>query len=592
MQPHADEEYYQVRSTHAVVTCLDVLMQPGGAALQLDHPHASAEPVVLMTVEPGGWLQLDLTPSPHLRSTLEAGTEFFLIGQGGGKLMRSQPLRASECRTVVGGRVECFCPYPEYFDIVQRRDTFRAELRLGMEAIVTASHKDQSGSGKLKNLSMTGCLVELPLSAATMLSAVQDGSPAQGKERVVAVELGFPDGTRFSIDAYLRHQVVNMDERYIRTGFEFVEPTQQQDRELWHFVREIEREAARFVGTDANSLVPSSLFQGGSLRGGSELDGAAIPRSDQKAELRAISSVSTDRSAADAATAMARRLAPVAEFLDVQILALRSGGNIEATQLSRTAERVLSLREENREELLFALVCERQELDLVSHSLAVAVRLLDLAEVAKLPRDVSKAIVASALVHDMGKALLPPELLRAPLLDARQRRELQAHVALLQPRLVECRWLAEKVVREVTQHVNERLDGSGYPAALRDRDLGGLARVAAVVDVIDAMGRHRADRKAMPIDQIYRALNNEAHRFDRRWLQRYRQRFGRYPVGTLLRFGTGQLGWVRRLDRDGLLLQAQLTEAAVPPSAESLGKLVDGYDLQRLGEVVEVLMPA
>lgn len=582
MQLQDDEEYYQVRSTHAVTACLDVLMQPGGASLQLDRPHGSAEPIVLMAVEPGGWLQLDLTPSPHLRPALEAGTDFFLIGQGGGKLMRSQSLKASECRTVPGGRIECFCPYPEYFDIVQRRDTFRAELRLGMEATATVSHEDQSWSGKLKNLSMTGCLVELPLSAAAMVSAVQGDSPASGKEPVLNVELCFPNGTRFAIDAHLRHQVANLEERYIRTGFQFVDPTPQQDRDLWQFVREIEREAARFMGADASNLAPSLLFR--TRQGGGESAYEAEPRP----ELSAVAG----RSTGDYPTAMARRLVPVAEFLDVQILALRSGGNIEATQLSRAAERVLSLREENREELLFALACQRQEPNVVGHSLAVTVRLLDLAHTANLPRDMGKAIVASGLVHDMGKALLPPELLRSPLLDARQRRELQSHVALVQPRLAECRWLSDSVVRQVIQQVNERLDGSGYPAALRGDDLNELSRLAAVVDAIDAMGRHRADREAMPIDHIYRILDKETHRFDSRWLQRYRQRFGDYPVGTLLRFGGGQLAWVRHLDRDGKPVQVQLAEAAVPPCDQSLGKLVEGYDLQRLGDVVEVVAPS
>lgn len=578
MQLLDDEEYYQVRSTHAVTSCLDILMQPGGASLQLDHPHAKAEPVVLMTVEPGGWLQLDLTSSPHLKPALEAGAEFFLTGQGAGKLMRSQLLKANECRIVPGGRVECFCTYPEYFDIVQRRDTFRAELRLGMEASATLSHEDQSWSGQLKNLSMTGCLVEMPLAAAPMLSAVQTEQAPQEKQTTLTVELAFPSGARLQLNTHLRHQVVDMDERIIRTGIEFVNPTAQQDRELWHFVREIEREASRFMNEDAANLEPSPLFKSRQSRAG----GSVRP------EL----SMVAGRRPNDYPTAMARRLIAVAEFLDVQILALRSGGNIESSQLSRMAERILTLREENREELLFALSCQWHEPVMVGHSIAVAVRLLDLAQTANLPRDTGKAIVASGLVHDLGKALLPAELLRAPLFDARQRRELHSHVTLLKPHLADCRWLSETIVRQITQQVNERIDGSGYPAGLRDEELGELGRLAGVVDAIDAMGRPRADRPAMPIDRIYRQLNAESQRFDGRWLQRYRAWFGEYPIGTLLRFGSGQLAWVRHLDREGNVAQVQLTDAEVPPCKQSLGKLVENEQLSRLGPIVEAATPA
>lgn len=576
MQQLEDEEYYQVRSTHAVTSCLDILMQPGGASLQLDHPHARAEPIVLMTAEPGGWLQLDLTSSPHLKPALESGAEFFLVGQGAGKLMRSQLLKANECRTVAGGRVECFCSYPEYFDIVQRRDTFRAELRLGMEASATLSHEDQSWTGQLKNLSMTGCLVEMPLAAAPMLSAMQAETAPQEKQARLTVELTFPNETRFQIDAQLRHQVVDMDERIIRTGLEFVTPSAQQDRELWQFVREIEREASRFMNEDAASLEPSPLFRPGQSKSGSG---------------RPDLSVVAGRSPGDYPTAMARRLISVAEFLDVQILALRSGGNIESSQLSRMAERILTLREENREELLFALSCQWHEPVIVGHSMAVAVRLLDLAQTANLPRDTGKAIVASGLVHDLGKALLSPELLRAPLLDARQRRELHSHVSLLKPHLADCRWLSDSVVRQVTQQVNERVDGSGYPAGLRDEELGELGRLAAVVDAIDAMGRPRADRPPMPIDRVYRQMDAESQRFDSRWLQRYRAWFGDYPVGTLVRFGSGQLAWVRHLDRQGQVAQVQLTDAEVPPCKQSLGKLVESGQLTRLGGIAEAVTP-
>lgn len=578
MQLLDDEEYYQVRSTHAVTSCLDILMEAGGASLQLDHPHAEAEPIVLMSAEPGGWLQLDLTSAPHLKPALESGAEFFLVGQGAGKLMRSQPLKANECRIVAGGRVECFCTYPEYFDIVQRRDTFRAELRLGMTASATLSHEDQSWTGQLKNLSMTGCLVEMPLAAAPMLSAVQAERAPQEKQTTLTVELVFPSETKLQLNAYMRHQVVDMDERIIRTGLEFANPDAQQDRELWHFVREIEREASRFLNADAANIEPSSLFK---------------PRQSRSAGIaRPELSMVAGRSPGDYPTVMARRLITVAEFLDVQILALRSGGNIESSQLSRMAERIMSLREENREELLFALSCQWNEPVIVGHSVAVAVRLLDLAQTANLPRDTAKAIVASGLVHDLGKALLPAELLRAPLFDARQRRELQSHVTLLKPHLADCRWLSETVVRQVTQQVNERVDGSGYPAGLRDEELGELGRLAAVVDAIDAMGRPRADRPAMAIDRIYRRMDAESQRFDSRWLQRYRAWFGAYPIGTLVRFESGQLAWVRHLDRQANVAQVQLTDAEVPPCKQSLGKLLENAQLARLGPIVEAATPA
>lgn len=256
MQLVDDGEYSRERSTHAVTTCLEVLSQPGGASLRVNRANANAEPVVLMTFEPGGWLQLDLTASAQLRPMLKAGAEFCLIGQLSGKMMRSQPLKVQSWQ-VAAGRIECFCGYPEYFDIVQRRDTFRAELRLGMKAMATVTCGDQTGTGQLRNLSVKGCLVEFTTEAEPLLAALQ-GGPAAPE---AAVELNFPNGTRFTINGTLRHHVVDRDAPYIRTGLRFVAPTTQQERQLWQFVREVEREAARFIGADYSTLEPSPLFR-------------------------------------------------------------------------------------------------------------------------------------------------------------------------------------------------------------------------------------------------------------------------------------------------------------------------------------------
>src|SRR5690554_539921 len=263
MQLVDDGEYSRERSTHAVTTCLEVLSQPGGASLRVKRANALAEPVVLMTFEPGGWLQLDVTASAHMRPILKAGAEFFLIGQLSGKMMRSQPLKVQSWQ-VAGGRVECFCGYPEYFDIVQRRDTFRAELRLGMKAMATVTCGDQTGLGQLRNLSVKGCLVEFTTEAELLLEALQGEAAtntAVSKVPDAVIELRFPNGARFSIDGTLRHHVVDRDAPYIRTGLRFVAPTLQQERQLWQFVREVEREAARFLGVDYSALGPSPLFR-------------------------------------------------------------------------------------------------------------------------------------------------------------------------------------------------------------------------------------------------------------------------------------------------------------------------------------------
>ncbi|HEY5387856.1 MAG TPA: HD domain-containing phosphohydrolase [Thermoleophilia bacterium] len=51
----------------------------------------------------------------------------------------------------------------------------------------------------------------------------------------------------------------------------------------------------------------------------------------------------------------------------------------------------------------------------------------------------------------------------------------------------------------VAQH-HERLDGSGYPAGLKDDEILPQARILAVADVVEAMASHRPYRAALGLE--------------------------------------------------------------------------------------------
>ena len=117
-----------------------------------------------------------------------------------------------------------------------------------------------------------------------------------------SLELFFPNGTRFVVRGSPRHQKTDAQRGLVKVGFVFAERSAEDDRRLWFMVREIEREAARMAGNTRTPLAPSQLFQGNK----NEEHGSVSRRQTH-----------------DYATAMTRRLAPTAAYLDNQILALR-----------------------------------------------------------------------------------------------------------------------------------------------------------------------------------------------------------------------------------------------------------------------------
>ena len=549
------DTYSSVTAPAEVTALLEILALPGGASLQLEAENTAPLPVVVAQPQPHEALTLDLTAIREVVDALGQGAPFRLLGQTDRQRLRTPPLRLTEWH-VVDDRLIARCAIPASLEVLQRREAYRARLRLGMQAgaILGEDGATPSVWGDLRDLSLEGCLLELPMEAVRLLASPHP----------LTITLCFPDGSRCALQATACHHRVDADRQLVSAGFCFEVHDGESQRRIWFFMREIDREARRQASPES-AMPPSRLFQASSGE-------TPVGR----------------RSERRYATPMARRLARVAGYLDVQLLALKEHQPLDSAQLSHHTDRLLTLHDEDRQALLFATRCLHDEPLLVRHGLGVAVHLLDLATQYAMPQPVRKALVACALVHDLGKGLLPEALLGTRGIDAAGRAELQTHVARLMPQLAACRWLMPSVVEAVVGGINERLDGSGYPAGLTGEQLGELARLAAVVDALEAMRRDRADRPAWCVADAYRDLLGQPQRFDQRWVRRYIRRFGLYPIGALVRFAGGELGWIQRLDGDGRPAQVQLAMAIEPPG-KALGAVLSGARLAALGAPVEEL---
>ncbi|SHE30310.1 HD domain-containing protein [Modicisalibacter ilicicola DSM 19980] len=515
---------------------LEAMSRPGGVSLAFEEQTAPPVNVLLANVIAGERLILDVTAAAEIASVLSVERPFRLTGQAHGAMVMTEPLVAEPCNDIPG-RLRFACPYPDRLEVWHRRSAFRAELGPGMTVTVAleVDGVEKILQGKLLNLSLGGSLVQIPL---------QDAAKLRAGYALSRLEATFPSGQRFATRGEIRH--VRTDAHWQRAllGCEFRMLTPKFERLIWFLVKEIERESARKSEQD-DDLDPSSLFQPATTS--IQVPPARRPR-------------------AEYATPMARRLAKIADYLNGQMVRLEQGEPIDSLLLSRHSDKLLNLLEEDREALLFASVCLHRDPLPVQHGLGVAIRLADLAAARNLPRNLLKAIAATAMIHDLGKALLPDDLLDSTLFDEAQRQQLASHVPLIHERLQGCRWLDPQAVRRIVVEINERLDGSGYPYRLGGSELSALSRMAMVVDVIDAMSRSRPDRGGWAMEETYRHMLTRDDLFDSTWVQRYIRHFGLHPIGCLARFTSGAHGWIQRLDAKGAPRQI----AVVSPKVQLL----------------------
>jgi HD-GYP domain-containing protein (c-di-GMP phosphodiesterase class II) len=105
-----------------------------------------------------------------------------------------------------------------------------------------------------------------------------------------------------------------------------------------------------------------------------------------------------------------------------------------------------------------------------------------------------------AVVHDLGKILIPSEMLhKVGRLEADEWEAIRRH-PLDGARLLLGVSPPPGVCRVVAEH-HERWDGCGYPAGLRGDEIDCNARVVAVADAFDAMTSERVYRRAARFDE-------------------------------------------------------------------------------------------
>jgi hypothetical protein len=86
-----------------------------------------------------------------------------------------------------------------------------------------------------------------------------------------------------------------------------------------------------------------------------------------------------------------------------------------------------------------------------------------------------------------------------------------------------------------------RLDGTGYPLAVRREGLNLGTALCSIADVYDAMRSRRSYQQAFPSERILEVLKrNDGRQFDAHLVRRFVQLIGIYPAGSLVRLNTGE----------------------------------------------------
>ena len=215
------------------------------------------------------------------------------------------------------------------------------------------------------------------------------------------------------------------------------------------------------------------------------------------------------------------------------------------------------------------------------HSVAVCALMVALARQLKLDEAQTHAAGMAGLLHDIGKAKVPLEVLNKPgrltdqEFDVVRGHPVHGHAMLLAIGDMDAE------VLDACLHHHEKMDGTGYPHGLPEAQIGLMARMTAICDVYDAVTSDRPYKKAWdPSEALRRMAEWSGTHFDKRLFQAFVKSIGIYPVGSLVRLASGRLAVV--VEQTGSLVAPRVkvfystkAQMRVLPEIVDLGRMVN-----------------
>lgn len=186
------------------------------------------------------------------------------------------------------------------------------------------------------------------------------------------------------------------------------------------------------------------------------------------------------------------------------------------------------------------------------HSMAVCGLMISLGRQLGLDEKQVRRVGMGGLLHDVGKAAVPLEILNKPgKLTDEEFEVMRQHPVIGAQMLMEAD--ADDDLLDIALHHHEKVDGSGYPHRLQGEAISLYSRMAAVCDVYDALTSTRVYRKGWtPAEAMHNMLSWRGH-FDSQILHTFVRAIGIYPVGSLVRLASGRVALVVKAGERSLL---------------------------------------
>lgn len=227
---------------------------------------------------------------------------------------------------------------------------------------------------------------------------------------------------------------------------------------------------------------------------------------------------------------------------EIQDLAASIVDNILASQAIQPTDLVGQV---GQSIFLRAFYYESTKTDLMEHTLNATILAAKLGSLLNYPHQELLKLALAGLLHNIGMVYVPQEILhKLDPLTPEERHVIQTHSDLGAAHVRKL-GLEYEPVADVIYQVHERENGQGYPEGLRGNEIHDDAKIIGICDVYVAMNKPRVYRAAfLPFDALQAIIQRMEEQFAPHLVRALLQALSIFPVGSLIRLSTGEVGRV------------------------------------------------
>ena len=193
-------------------------------------------------------------------------------------------------------------------------------------------------------------------------------------------------------------------------------------------------------------------------------------------------------------------------YLEDLMAKVSSGGTIDYAEAEQAMAPVLFRPEQGFQVVQLMTSLYEWHHYTYNHGVAVAALAATVGNWMELDEEAFFELAMAGYLHDLGKALVPQEVLNKPSsLDEHEWEEARKHPVHAYELLRNTPGVPEKVIRAIYEH-HERNDGSGYPRGLVKDEISLYGRILAACDVFHALTSRRAYKHALSPFESFKVI--------------------------------------------------------------------------------------